>query len=60
MNNISICKVSLGIKSYKIFIGKNINKSITDYIPNYKNYSRTIVISDKHILKKILLYSTII
>ena len=52
MNNFEICKVSLGINSYKIFIGKDIHKSIIDYIPNYKNYSRTVVISDNNILKK--------
>ena len=52
MNNLHICKVSLGINSYKIFIGKDIHKSITDYISNYKKYSRTIVISDKKILEK--------
>ena len=52
MNNLNICKVSLGKNSYKIFIGKDIHKSITDYIPNYKNYSRTVVISDNNILKK--------
>ena len=60
MNSIDICKVSLGINSYKIFIGKDIHKSLTDYISNYKNYSKTVVISDKNILEKILLYSTII
>ena len=52
MNSLEICRVSLGINSYKIFIGKDIHKSITDYISNYKNYSRTIVISDEKILKK--------
>ena len=52
MNSIDICKVSLGINSYKIFIGKDIHKSLTDYISNYKNYSKTIVISDKNILEK--------
>ena len=52
MNNIDICKVSLGINSYKIFIGKDIHKSLTNYISNYKNYSKTIVISDKNILEK--------
>ena len=52
MNSVDICKVSLGINSYKIFIGKDIHKSLTDYISNYKNYSKTVVISDKNILKK--------
>ena len=52
MNSINICKVSLGINSYKIFIGKNIHKSITDYISNYKKYSKTVVISDKNIFEK--------
>ena len=52
MNSIDICKVSLGINSYKIFIGKDIHKSLTDYISNYKNYSKTVVISDKNILEK--------
>ena len=52
MNSTDICKVSLGINSYKIFIGKDIHKSLTDYISNYKNYSKTIVISDKNILEK--------
>ena len=52
MNNFEICKVSLGINSYKIFIGKDIHKSITNFISNYKNYSRTVVISDKNILEK--------
>ena len=52
MNNLEICKVSLGINSYKIFIGKDIHKSITDYISNYENYSRTIVVADKNVLKK--------
>ena len=52
MNSIDICKVSLGKNSYKIFIGKDIHKSLTDYISNYKNYSKTIVISDKNILEK--------
>ena len=52
MNSIEICKVSLGINSYKIFIGKDIHKSITNYISNYENYSKTIVVSDKNILEK--------
>ena len=52
MNSLNICKVSLGTNSYKIFIGKDIHKSITDYISNYKDYSRTVVISDKNILEK--------
>ena len=52
MNSLNICKVSLGTNSYKIFIGKDIHKSLTDYISNYKNYSKTVVISDKNILKK--------
>ncbi len=52
MNSLEICKVSLGINSYKIFIGKDIHKSITDFISNYKNYSKTIVISDRNIVEK--------
>ena len=52
MNSINICKVSLGINSYKIFIGKDIHKSLADYISNYKKYSKTIVISDKNIFEK--------
>ena len=52
MNSLNICKVSLGKNSYKIFIGKDIHKSIIDYIPNYKNYTKTILVTDKNILEK--------
>ncbi len=52
MSKLDICKVSLGINSYKIFIGKDIHRSITNYISNYKTYSSTIVISDKNIYEK--------
>ncbi len=52
MNNIVNYKVSLGVNSYRIFIGKEILGSINDYIPSHKNYSRIIVITDKNIHRK--------
>ncbi len=45
-------KVSLGKNSYSIFIGKDILRSIKTFIPNYKNYSKIILITDTNIYKK--------
>jgi len=45
-------KVSLGAESYPIFIGNKNLKYITRYIPNYKNYSKIILVTDKKILEK--------
>ena len=45
-------KVSLGKDSYCIFIGNKNLKNITNYIPNYKHYSKKILITDKKIIQK--------
>lgn len=45
-------KVSLGKDSYCIFIGNKNLKNITNYIPNYKHYSKKILITDKKIIEK--------
>ncbi len=52
MNNIVNYKVSLGINSYRIFIGKEILGSVKNFIPNYKNYSKIFIITDKNIFLK--------
>ncbi len=45
-------KVSLEKNSYSIFIGNKNLKNISKFIPNYKNYTKTILVTDKNILEK--------
>ncbi len=51
MKNLVNYKVSLGKKSYPIFIGKNILGSITRFIPNYEKYSKIILVTDENVYK---------
>ncbi len=52
MKNLINHKVSLGKKSYTIFIGKDILGSIPSFIPNYQKYSKIIIITDENVYKK--------
>ena len=44
--------VSLNKNSYNIYIGRNLLKSLDDFIPKESKYSKIIVVTDKIILKK--------
>ena len=51
MTNLINQKVSLGKKSYTIFIGKSILGSITTFIPDFQKYSKIILVTDKNVYK---------
>ncbi|MEE2694726.1 MAG: 3-dehydroquinate synthase [Pseudomonadota bacterium] len=52
MNSVINFTVALGKKSYPIFIGEGLLKSISDFIPKFNNYSKIILVTDKNIYNK--------
>ena len=52
MKKLDSYTVSLNKNSYGIYIGRNLLKSLDDFIPKETKYSKIIVVTDKIIQKK--------
>ena len=53
MKKFSKLNVKLKDKGYPIFIGENLIKDIKNLIPNFENYTKIIVVTDKIVLKNL-------